>query len=257
MEEEAMLFEVSANMLLDSYPSFYFIASHKGTVLFHKKIDMDENTQSISVDRNIFPSGISKITLLDTLFKPIAERLVFIDTEKKDLLSLKLNQQTFKPREQVKLDIDALLEPGDSINSTLSVTVVNKNYLSAGENSQNIKSYLLLDSELKGGIESPVAYFIDVKFNSSAEKLDLRMMVKGWGSNIWDEVETVEPTDIEARNDAGIVVKGYVKKLLWNAPSPDTEVSFDYAFRYKNIGKTNTDKDGRFAFNHAYLVDTL
>jgi len=257
MDQNAMLFLVSGNMFSNAYPSIYFIASHKGIILFHKEIEMDESSKTISIDQNLFPSGISKITLLDTNFQPIAERLVFVDIDKKDILHLGLNQQAFKPREQVKLEVDALLDAGDSIHSTLSMTVVNKNYLSTGESSQNIKSYLLLDAELKGGLESPAEYFMDDQFHTSAEKLDLLMMVNGWRSYLWDQVEQTTMPSLDDWNDAGITVTGYVKKLLRNAPSPETEVSFDYAFRYKNIGKTITDKDGRFAFRHTYLIDTL
>jgi hypothetical protein len=218
---------------------------------------MVDYTQDIMVGKKLFPDGISKITLLDTALVPIAERLIFVENEKSDLLSLKLNQQEFKPRNEVKIDIDALLEPGDSITSTLSVTVVNKNYLSSGENSQNIKSYLLLDSDLKGVIESPAAYFVNDKFHTSAEKLDLLMLVHGWRSYLWDDVEQTPQPSNDDWNDAGINISGYVKKLLWKAPLPNAELSMDYIFRFNNIGKATTDQNGRFLFKHTFFIDTL
>lgn len=257
MMDEVMMFEVLVNMNEGEFPEFYFVASHKGTVLFHKKIAMVESTKAIKVSKNLFPEGISKITLLDTTLNPIAERLIFVDNGKGDLLSLQVNQKEFNPREEVKIDVNALLEPGDSIKSTLSVTVVNKNYLSTGENSQNIKSYLLLDSDLKGGIESPAAYFVDDQFHTSAEKMDLLMLVQGWRSYVWDDVVQTARPSLADWNDAGLNISGYVKKILWKAPVPEAEVSMDYVFRNFRIGKTTTDKDGRFSFKHTYLVDTL
>ena len=255
--DQLLMFEISTNMKLNNYPKFYLVASHKGTVLFYKKIEMVDYTQDIMVGKKLFPNGISKITLLDTALVPITERLIFIDNEKSDLLSLKLNQKEFKPREEVKIDIDALLEPGDSITSNLSVAVVNKNYLSTGENSQNIKSYLLLDSDLKGVIESPATYFVNDKFHTSAEKLDLLMLVHGWRSYLWDDVEQTPQPSNDDWNDAGINISGYVKKLLWKAPVPEAEVSLDYIFRNFCIGKAITDQYGRFLFKHTFVVDTI
>ena len=141
---------------------------------------MYDFTQTINLSKNLFPNGISKITLLDTLMNPFAERLIFVDDGKPDLIKLQPNKQEFKPREEVTIAAEALLEPGDSIKSTLSVAVVNRSYFGPDGNSQNIKSYLLLDSELKGAIESPASYFVSDQFHTSAEKLDLLMMVNGW-----------------------------------------------------------------------------
>jgi len=253
---EMLLFEVSSNMKLDKYPEFSFVASHKGLVLLHRKIRMVDFIHAITVGKDIFPTGISKITLFDSALIPLAERLIFIDKDPDDLLALKLNQKEFMPREEVKLDVDALLEPGDSINSCFSVAVVNRNYLSTGECSQNIKSYLLLDSDLKGAIESPAAYFADDKLHTSAEKLDLLMLVNGWRTYLWDEIGQTPTPSIDEWNDAGINISGYVKKLLWNAPVPEAEVSMDYLFRNFCIGKTITDQTGRFHFENTYLVDS-
>lgn len=254
---ESLMFEISVNMNLDKFPEFYFVASHKGIVIFNKKIDMADHTQAIMVDKNPLPKGILKITLLDMSLNPLAERLIFVDNGKTDVLSLRLNQKEFKPREEVKLDIDALLEPGDSIKSTMSVAVVNRNYLSTGENSQNIKSYLLLDSDLKGAIESPAAYFVDDQFHTSAEKLDLLMLVHGWRTYLWDDIEQTPAPSLSDWNDVGTNVSGYIKKLLWKAPVPEAKIAMDYVFRNNHIGTTTADQNGRFLFKNVFFIDTL
>jgi len=255
--DESLMFEISANMKGNKSPGFYFIASHKGEILFQQKIGMVDYSQSVKVSKSLFPNGISKITLLDTSLVPLAERLLFIDNGKGDLLSLRLNQKEFKPREAVKIDVDALLEPGDTINSNMLVAVVNKNYFSTGENNQNIKSYLLLDSDLKGAIESPAAYFVDDKFHTSAEKLDLLMLVHGWRSYLWDDVEKTPTPSLEDWNDAGITISGHVKKLLWKGPVPEATIALDYVFKKFRIGETTTDPNGRFTFKRIYLLETL
>ena len=254
---ESLMFEISTNKNRDNYPKFYFVASHKGASLFNQKIEMGGNIQDIKVTKNLFPDGISKITLLDTALVPLAERLIFVDNGNDNLLSLRLNQKEFKRRDEVKMDVDALLEPGDSMTSTMSVAVVNRNYLSTGENTQNIKSYLLLDSDLKGAIESPASYFVDDEVYTSAEKLDLLMLVHGWRTYLWDDLARTPTPSLEDWNDAGINVSGYVKKLLWKAPVPEAELAMDYVYRNFRIATTTADQNGRFLFKHVYYLDAL
>jgi len=253
---ESLLFGMSANMKLVQHPGFYVVASHKGVVLFYKKIEMTEFTQSFKLLKNLFPKGISKIALLDSLLNPFAERLIFVDDGNADLLKLQVSKKEFKTREEVKIGVDALLAPNDSLTSTLSMAVVNRNYFGPSGNSQNIKSYLLLDSELKGAIESPAAYFVDDEVLSSAEKLDLLMMVQGWKSYFWDDVEQATTPPLTEWNDAGIDIKGVVKKLFRESPVPEAKVILGPAGGNFLMLETTSDENGRFEFKQIYLRDS-
>jgi hypothetical protein len=76
------------------------------------------------------------------------------------------------------------------LTSKLSVTVVNEDYFSSTGNNQTIESYLLLDSELKGFTSNLRHHvFIDEKDISAEEKLDMVMMVNGWRSYYWNDLE--------------------------------------------------------------------
>jgi len=83
------------------------------------------------------------------------------------------------------------------------------------------------------------------------------MLVHGWRTYLWDDIEQTPVASLDDWNDAGINVSGYVKKLLWKAPVPNAELSMDYIFRYNNIGKATTDQNGRFLFKHIYFIDSL
>lgn len=255
--EESLTFELSTNMKLETYPEFYLMASYKGIVLFYKKIKMTDFVQAVKVNKHLFPTGISKITVLDLQLKPLAERLIYVDNNEGDQLQLRINQEKFEPRRKVNIDVAALLESGDSITSSLSVAVVNENYLSTGEYGQNIKSSLLLDSDLKGAIESPADYFVDDEFHDSAEKLDLLMMVHGWRTYLWDDIEKKQTPSLEDWNDAGIDIRGWAKRILWKEPLSGAEVSLDYVFQDFQIAKTTTNSAGRFSFGGVYFVDSL
>jgi hypothetical protein len=256
-QEVSLMFEFSSNMKQKIDQTFYFLASHKGNILASDTIKMTGFNQLLTLNKNLFPTGISKITLLDHVQNPIAERLIFVDHEKNDLSKIRMNQNEFKPREEVKMDVDFNLDPGDTITSTLSVSVVNRSFFSTGGETQNIKSYLLLDSDLKGAIESPASYFIDDESHTSAEKLDLLMLVHGWRTYLWDDVAQIPTSSLADWNDAGINISGYVKRFLWKGSAPEAQISLDYAFKNFQIGKTNADKNGRFLFKNIYLLETL
>lgn len=252
----SLLFGMSGNMKVGKHMDYYFVASHKGVVLFYKKLEMTDFTQSLNLSKNLFPQGISKISILDLSLNQIAERLIFVDDGRKDLLNLELNQNEFKSRQEVKLNIEAKLSPGDSLLSSLSVAVVSKTYFNSSGNSQTIKSYLLLDSELKGAIESPASYFIDDDLASSGEKLDLLMMIQGWRSYLWNDIEAGKPGSLTDWNDAGINIKGYVKKLLHESPIAGGKVVLGPAGGNFLIEETTTDSVGRFEFSHMFLYDS-
>ncbi len=253
---DSLTFEISGNSKFQSHPDFYFVASHKGIVLFYKKVEMPDFAKTLRVGKNQFPKGISKISLLDMSLVQIAERLIFVDDGKDDLIRLQLNQKDFKPREEVKIDLEAFLPAGDSVNSTLSVAVVNKNYFSASGNSQNIKSYLLLDSDLKGAIESPASYFIHDELRTSSEKIDLLMMVNGWSSYLWNDIAAAKIPNLKDWNDAGIEIKGLVKKLLLEKPVPEAKVVLGPSSGSSLFEKTTSDLNGRFKFERMYLNDS-
>lgn len=251
---DAFRFVFSANMKKEGTHTFFFTASHKGTEAT-RKIVMEGPTHTLTLSKDLFPVGITKITLSDESMQPFAERLIFVEKEEEEIISLEMNKNKFKQREKVSIQASAFLSEMDSIISPLSVAIVNRNYFDSEGATQNIKSYLLLDSELKGAIESPASFFVDDKI-TSAQKLDLLMMVNGWRTYLWDDVKTLSKAATEEWNDAGIEIKGFVKKLLWKAPLSDAALELSYVYRNYSLGKTTSNANGRFTFGRVFFQDS-
>jgi hypothetical protein len=171
-------------------------------------------------------------------------------------IRLDINKEEFKTREKVKLNVSSLLSQTDTITSTLSVSVVHEDYFSSTGNNQTIESYLLLDSELKGSIESPATCFIDEKEISAEEKLDLVMMINGWRSYYWDNLEKYRGTELPNWADYGLTIKGnVVKQFGGGKPVEDGKVvigPFSSSFMFE---ETRTDANGYFSFDRLYLKD--
>jgi hypothetical protein len=254
-EGAEMLAILARNIKSEGGQTFYLVATHKGVPLFYREVRVDGIGQASRLGKNLFPLGISKLTVMDPNLNVAAERLIFIDVNYGvSSADIALQKESFNTREKVELSVEPFLAPGDSIESTLSVAVVNEDYFSSTGNNQTIKSYLLLDSELKGAIESPASYFFDDDSITSQEKLDLLMMVQGWRSYYWDDIAQLAPKDLEGWDDAGLSYGGYVKRLFQNQLVVGGEVTlgpFLPSFRYE---KTKTDSLGRFKFNRLFIA---
>jgi TonB-dependent SusC/RagA subfamily outer membrane receptor len=199
--------------------------------------------------------GISKITILDDQQNTVAERLVFVQNKDDKAIRLEINKEEFKTREKVKINVTSLLPLTDTIVSNLSVSVVHQDYFSSTGNNQTIESYLLLDSELKGPIESPASFFMDENDISAEEKLDLAMMVNGWRSYYWNDLEKYRGTDLPGWADYGLSIKGKVLKQWGAKPVENGKVvigPFSGSFLFE---ETRTDQNGNFGFDKLYLKD--
>lgn len=251
-----LLFTLTRNLKRNDIQNFILKASHKGIELFNSQITMKEFQHAQRLYKGLFPLGISKVSLLDENGNIMAERMVFVQNENEKTLQIDLNKEEFKTREKVVIDVTSFLSQTDTIASKLSVAVVNENYFSATGNNQTIESYLLLDSELKGSIESPASCFIDEQTIPAEEKLDLIMMVNGWRSYYWDDLEKYRGVELPDWADFGLSIKGNVTKMWGGKPVEDGKVvigPFSSSFLFE---ETRTDNFGNFSFDKLYLKDS-
>ena len=251
-----LLFTLTRNLKVNIPQKYVLKASHKGIELFYSQITMNEFQHAQRLFKGLFPLGMSKITVLDGQNNTVAERMIFVQNKDDKAIRLELSKEEFKTREKVKINVSSLLLPTDTITSTLSVSVVHEDYFSSTGNNQTIESYLLLDSDLKGSIESPASCFIDEKEISADEKLDLVMMINGWRSYYWDDLEKFRGAELPNWADYGLSIKGNVVRQ-WGGDKPvdDGKVvigPFSGSFLFE---EARTDENGNFSFDRLYLKD--
>ncbi|MFP4844229.1 hypothetical protein [Winogradskyella sp. PE311] len=132
---------------------------------------------SYIIAKDKFPEGVIAFTVLDDFNKPVSERLFFNTREENRIdLSINLDKLSYKQRDQVNLTIENN-HNSDANNLSTSILVLDKD--SSGElqySRENLLSYFLLSSDLKGHIESPGSYFRD---NIDLDIDDL-MLTQGW-----------------------------------------------------------------------------
>ncbi len=250
-------FVLNRNIKLSSTKNLVLAVSQKGQELFSEEVEMTGFQFPVEIYKGFFPLGISKITVFDAQNNILAERLVFVRNSDDKTLLITTDKNEYLPREKVTLKIESLLNPDDGfIETGLSVAVVNTDYFSGDGRNQSIESYLLLDSELKGPLESPATFFTDEENISADEKLDLVMMVNGWRKYYWDELENYFKKPLPGWADIGLTFKGEVKSLFGGKAVEGDIVEMGPFSSQFLILKETTDKLGRFTFNRLYLRDS-
>lgn len=157
-----------------------------GTLYQHLAFKVAKATGSELIKGTIptagLPSGILTITLFDKNWKPLAERITYINnqeysfTPEMEVQRWGLNKRA---RNELKLSIP------DSLVASLSISVTDA---AIGTDSSNtVISHLMLSSELKGDIYNP-AYYFSNNSDSTNQHLDLVMLTHGWRRFKWDDI---------------------------------------------------------------------
>ncbi len=234
---------------------FYLVNMYNGLVEFYKQFRVDNINRPFRFNQKMFPGGINRLLLLNSEMQPVSERLVFSDNYPVNNLVVKTDSNSYSTRS----DINLYITNQDGISakdiSDLSVAVVDENAVNAGSPSQNLLSWLLLGSVLKGHIEAPADCFVSDSLKAS-KKLDLVMLTNGWSNYLTDNLAREKDTSL-FKHSSGINLSGRVKKLLGSKPIENGPINM-LIFRKGDVkfldGKT--DSKGVFSFNNIYFNDT-
>lgn len=157
-----------------------------GTMYQQKIFNLDEELQDGTVEGTLptesLPSGVLTITVFDNQWKPLAERITYINNEEYFFHpEISIDNKGLARREKNQISISV---PGD-IASDLSVSVTDAKI--DHDDQDNIISHLLLTGELKGKVYNPTYYFSN-NSDSITRQLDLVMLTHGWRRFDWQKV---------------------------------------------------------------------
>lgn len=191
--------------------------------------------------------GIVHFLLVDEGRNILSERLVF-SLQKSALAQteVRLDRENYLAREKVDMDIQIKDINGNPMSGNFALAVVDRTDVKP-DTVSNIVSTLLLTSDLKGHIESPLSYLQDNR--SSSYALDLLMMTQGWRKYNIPEVLKGNVTSALPYNlELGDEVSGKVEGLF--SALKEGNISL-LALKDSLIGTelTKPDRNGRFVFD--------
>ncbi len=253
---EELTLKILSNSRKRSRKPIYVACFSRDSLLFNKEIAR-RGTMKLKVETDVMLGGINRFILLNEELEPVSERLVFLDNLNVNRLEIKTSHTDFSTRNPVQLEI--LDDQGllDSSFSSLSVAVVNENSLIAGGGYQHMASYLFLDSELNGYIESPADYFVNDEHISSRDKLNLLMLSNGW-SNYLKTLHEVNPDDFKYQKTAGITIEGNAERIVGKKPIVDGAITVGLFKDSASIFlEDRTDSSGWFSIDSLFFFDTV
>lgn len=147
--------------------------------VYTKSFSLKKGLNEFQISENELPIGICRFTVFEGEI-PLAERIVFANESKQMNVKVTPVKKNYLPREKVIITIETTDENNKPIPANLAVSVVDdKLWTYADDKQNNIISWFLMDSELRGKIERPSFYF-DKKEEKAKKSLDLVMLTNGY-----------------------------------------------------------------------------
>ena len=244
---------ISSNLLVATVPaSYYLIAQSRGIICYGAVIRFSENNSiRKKIAKNLFPTGITRFTLLSADHQPLNERISFM--EHHDNLNITINpaKPAYTTRDSIALEIAVKDQQGNPVKGNFSMAVTDDSQVKTDSLGNNILIDLLLRSDLKGSIEDPGHYFQQTK--QAATDLDLLMLTQGWVGYEWKDIFNPPVPQYQAESE--FVVKGRVSNVF-NKGTAGTPIRL-LSVRPFMIIDTLTHKDGSFRFSGFPQTDSL
>ena len=141
-----------------------------------------------------FPlQGIAEFTLYNENGQPMAERLVYVHPERKLHIELNTDSARYFTRGKGKLNVKVTDEAGKPVQAHLGLSIFDGAYQNE-LNPENMLSYCLLSTEIKGNIHNP-AYYFDGNNKDRLAALDLLLLTQGWRRYVWENADTAMLAD--------------------------------------------------------------
>ncbi|WP_018627785.1 hypothetical protein [Niabella aurantiaca] len=223
-------------------PTLYLAAATRGVAYVRGKIELKKGLYRLMLAKSNFPSGVVRFTIYDPQMRPLNERAAFIwhsDDLKLDMVS---DKPEYITRDSVGLSIRIKgYDPADSI-AFFSLAVIDSSQVPYNVYRENIVSYMLLSSDLKGEVEDPYYYFKDPVPGA----MEALMLTQGWVQYRW------QPSSFKFSPEKEVSVSGRVINLgdkgltginlLLKGKSGVAGADF--------VKYATTDQEGRFVFNN-------
>ena len=251
---DSLAIQVSTN-LDTGLGDIYIVGQMRGSLFYAGKINSDKNVVKTRISKDSLPDGIAQLTIFSGSGEPLCERLAFIERPENEMkLKVKTDKKIYSARENVKLSLAVRDFKNFDVEGDLSVAVTNRAFGEKPKYAENIKSWMLINSDLRGAVEEPGFYFSNNK-KSTKYVLDILMMTQGWRRFTWKQLNDGDFPEIKHLPEIGFNIEGHVTKKdgVQRRQSNIYLSVLDEDFQFE---EAETDAQGNFLFPNLHLFDT-
>jgi TonB-dependent SusC/RagA subfamily outer membrane receptor len=157
----------------------YFLTVTMNNILFFSRDIKPDTLFSTSIETDEIPAGTAYVTLYDSEFNSISERLVFLNANKKMNVHIGVSNPIARPGSETELTINTTDEEGNNISSIISVSAIDSSLgFYNGIPFPDIESIFLYDNEFYNNL--PHSIKCTGLKNIDNKSVDLLMMTYGW-----------------------------------------------------------------------------
>ena len=234
--------------------NFGLMVTCRGSIYVKQIVDLSSPVQLLSVQKSSLPTGVNIFTLINQKGRIVAQREVFVINS--DFTHNRISTDSI-PVVSPYQKVNVRLQAPQGGCTPLAVSVTDEASADQSYNGDNVLSYLLLSSEIKGFIPDASYYF---QSNDKAHRaaLDALMLVQGWTRYNFEEMQnpsawqprfTVE-RQLNFRARLWDTRDEPLNASAWKVPRRPVwvymELPLDSARGIR--GETLTGKDGMFEF---------
>lgn len=169
------IFYAVTNQTNNPNESLYLLVHSRGIAFAIQQLKSTEG----KIQEELLPPGVVSFSVIDSLGNTYCERLAFIRDMNQPTVSMESDKVGYGKREPIAIDLKVNSLNGRTVHGSYSVSITDSRTVKLDSINDNIVSYLLLSSDLKGYIEDPASYYLD-NLIASREKLDVLMLTQGW-----------------------------------------------------------------------------
>lgn len=240
--------------ILAANNTYYLIGMARNTVCWGGLVKFNKAPLKFVLDKQIFPSGIVRLILMNENKMGLNERMFYNDRGDNLNMQLESDKALYQQRDSVALNVKVSDNTGKPLQGTFSLAVTDNGQVKIDSISdRSIVSYMLLTSDLKGNIESPGYYDDAATLSEKWQHLNNLLLAQGWAGYDW--TQTFKPTKpFVYPNEEEFLIKGKVTNAF-NKPVAKAPISL-FSKKPLLALDTLTDDKGTFIFRGITPIDT-
>jgi len=238
----------------DNLKVVYIAAHFAQRLVYFSKLHLEYGSAGVAeIPTGEIPTGVLQITLFNSDWLPVAERVVFINNHHHEFITdVNMEEKSLDKKGRNVMEIAV----SDTSSSNLSVAVTDAD-LPVEKNT--IVSQFLLCDDIRGYIHNP-SYYFENESDSLTQQLDLVLLTHGWRRFNWkDAFSGTGPVMPNLRDSDYIQIKGKAYTSSNIKIPPDQKVLL--ILQAKDSSKQSlmlpVNADGSFIQRGVIFYDTL
>ena len=251
--QSKLIIKLSTN--LKQHSGSKLLAHSRGRIVWQSELEFDEQGQFLKILPTAdMPSGVVVFTLLNSEGLPEAERLVFVDNNDAEMEVI-TNASEYYPQQAVEAQFQLDADEEELFDCVVTVYGLEDNPTSF---SSNIKTHLLLESDVRGKVDNPTYYFEAPGDFKRVYLLDLLMMTQGWRRFTWRDIAKSDYNAfLKYQAEVGIMLKGRTSRSsTGDKPLKSRVILTTMDANYYQEEKLTND-NGEFEFGPFVSIDSL